>query len=96
MENTTLIKTENKVADNISKTMRGSTFGFVSLILFKKSNMYILQPKVIFITIIGIYEKTPIIKESKIKKLNSFFIGNVKNKSMIFLPINPGNNRKSK
>ena len=96
MDSTTLIKTEAKVADNISKAMRGLTVEFVSLILFRKSNMYISQPKIIFITIIGIYEKIPIIKESKIKKLNSFFTGNVKNKSMIFLPINPGNNRKSK
>lgn len=64
--------------------------------LFKKLKIKIFCLNNSFIIIIGMYEKKPIIKESKIKKLNSFFEGNEENKSIIFLPINPGNSKKSK
>ena len=91
-----LIAIENKVADNISNIIRGLMIKLFSLILFKKLKIKISHFIKILISITGKYEKQPIIKESKIKKLNSFFEGSGENKSIIFLPINPGNNKNSK
>ena len=86
-----LIAIENKVADNISNIIRGLMIKLFSLILFKKLKIKISHFIKILISITGKYEK-----QSKIKKLNSFFEGSGENKSIIFLPINPGNNKNSK